>query len=281
MTVDRGATSRCARSTSRNAIWPSVALSASASPSSSTERAWLVLPWRELPDSLRINDMTTAAEPARRLCLVTGATGYVGGRLVPQLLAAGYRVRCLVRDPERLRDHPGSARSRSSKGTPRVEADLDRALQGVTTAYYLVHSLGSDAFESRDRETARGFGAAAERADVESDRLSRWHHPGGTSELSPHLRSRAEVGEILLDSGVPTAVLQAAVILGSGSASFEMLRYLTERLPGMITPKWVTNRIQPIAIRDVLRYLVAALDCPGPQPGLRHRRAGRSDLRAR
>ena len=126
---------------------------------------------------------------------------------------------------------------------------------------------------------ARGFGAAAERAGV-----GRIVYLGGLSptdeELSPHLRSRAEVGEILLASGVPTVVLQAAVIIGSGSASFEMLRYLTERLPVMVTPRWVANRIQPIAIRDVLRYLVGCAGLPPEvEPWLRHRRSRRAHLR--
>ena len=101
---------------------------------------------------------------------------------------------------------------------------------------------------------------------------------GQEGDLSPHLRSRAEVGEILLDSGVPTAALQAAVIIGSGSASFEMLRYMTERLPAMVTPRWVPTRIQPIAVRDVLRYLVGAATFRGREPAVRHRRPGRADL---
>src|SRR5690606_40359243 len=136
------------------------------------------------------------------------------------------------------------------------------ALQGVDVAYYLVHSLGSGRkFEAKDRSTARNFARAAREAGVK-----RIVYLGGLvprdEELSPHLASRTEVGEILLASGVPTAVLQAAVVLGSGSASFEMMRYLTERLPAMVAPRWIDNRIQPIAIRDVLRYLVGAADLP-------------------
>jgi uncharacterized protein YbjT (DUF2867 family) len=194
--------------------------------------------------------------------LVTGATGYIGGRLVPRLLAEGHGVRAMTRSRQRLRDVPWASE------VSVVEADalggqaLDVALAGVHVAYYLVHSIGEGVeFEDTDRRAAAAFGDACRRAGVQ-----RIVYLGGLTpvdeELSPHLASRAEVGQVLLDSGVPTAVLQAAVILGSGSASFEMLRYLTERLPAMITPKWVNSRIQPIAVRDVLRYLVAAATLP-------------------
>ncbi len=202
--------------------------------------------------------MSPSAKP---LCLVTGATGYVGGRLVPELLAAGYRVRCLVRGSGRLRDHPWVEDVEVIEGDASDKDALDRAMGDVSVAYYLIHALGASSFEARDRETARAFVTAAERASV--DRLV---YLGGLTPtdagLSPHLRSRAEVGQIMLSSSVPAAVLQAAVIIGSGSASFEMLRYLTERLPVMITPRWVANRIQPIAIRDVLRYLVEVAALP-------------------
>ncbi|MCX4744254.1 SDR family oxidoreductase [Kitasatospora sp. NBC_01287] len=197
--------------------------------------------------------------------LVTGATGYLGGRLVPELLAAGHTVRCLVRDPGRLRDHPWRARVETVTGDVTRPETLLGAFHDVHTAYYLVHSLGTGpTFEARDRAAARAFGAAAARAGVRRIVYLGGLIPAGVpdAELSPHLRSRAEVGRILRASGVPTAELRAAVILGSGSVSFEMLRYLTERLPVMVTPSWVNTRIQPIAVRDVLRYLVGAAELP-------------------
>ncbi|MEV8093150.1 SDR family oxidoreductase [Kitasatospora sp. NPDC085879] len=203
------------------------------------------------------------ARPTR--CLVTGATGYIGGRLVPELLTAGRTVRCLVRDPGRLRDHPWRARVETATGDVTRPETLDPAFEDVDTAYYLVHSLGTGpGFERTDRDAARAFGAAAARAGVRRIVYLGGLVPSGVpaAELSPHLRSRAEVGRLLRESGVPTAELRAAVIIGSGSASFEMLRHLTERLPVMVTPSWVDTRIQPIAVRDVLRYLVAAADLP-------------------
>jgi uncharacterized protein YbjT (DUF2867 family) len=185
-------------------------------------------------------------------CLVTGATGYVGGRLVPRLLAEGHEVVCLSRDPRRLRDVPWANRVGILAGD--VSGRIDGAFDGADVVYYLVHSLGHRDFERIDRDAAANVASAARRAGV--GRIVYLGGPDGGS--SAHLRSRTEVARILLASGVPTIVLRAAVIIGSGSASFEMLRYLTERLPVMVTPRWVRNRIQPIAIRDVLRYLVAA-----------------------
>ncbi len=196
------------------------------------------------------------------LCLVTGATGYIGGRLVPELLEAGYRVRVLSRTPERLRDVPWVGQVEVARGDASDAEAVTAALEGVDVAYYLIHAIGGGgSFESKDRRTAGTFARAAA-----TEGVGRIVYLGGLApagqQLSPHLRSREEVGEILLASGVPTAVLRAAVIIGSGSASFEMLRYLTERLPAMITPRWVKTRIQPIAIRDVLRYLVASAALP-------------------
>ncbi|MFF0273400.1 SDR family oxidoreductase [Streptomyces sp. NPDC004330] len=199
------------------------------------------------------------------LCLVTGASGYIGGRLVPELLEAGFRVRCLARTPAKLRDHPWAGEVEIVQGDVTDADTLGPAFDGVDVAYYLVHALGAGpGFEHTDRAAARTFAVRARSAGV-----GRIVYLGGLTprgvpeeELSPHLRSRAEVGQIFLASGVPTTVLRAAVIIGSGSASFEMLRYLTERLPVMVTPSWVRTRIQPIAVRDVLRYLVGSARMP-------------------
>ncbi|MFE5536428.1 SDR family oxidoreductase [Streptomyces sp. NPDC056492] len=198
-------------------------------------------------------------------CLVTGATGYIGGRLVPELLDAGHRVRCLARSPEKLRDHPWAGRAETVRGDVTDAESVADALRGIDVAYYLVHALGAGSgFEDRDRTAARIFAEQARAAGVGRIVYLGGLTPAGipVRELSPHLRSRAEVGDILLGSGVPTTVLRAAVIIGSGSASFEMLRYLTERLPVMVTPSWVGTRVQPIAVRDVLRYLVGSAAMP-------------------
>lgn len=192
--------------------------------------------------------------------LVTGATGYVGGRLVPRLLGPQRRVRVLVRDPGRVAGRPWADAVEALRGDPVSGEGLERALSGVDTAYYLVHSMGGGPdFAALDREAARRFGAAARAAGV---RLV--VYLGGllpASSASEHLRSRAEVGAILA-AAVPTTELRAGPIVGSGSASFEMVRYLTERLPLMLAPSWIDNEVQPIAIRDVLSYLVLAADRP-------------------
>ena len=204
---------------------------------------------------------------AAGVCLVTGATGYVGGRLVPRLLEAGYTVRCMTRSRARLRDQPWADQVEVVEGDASDPDGVRAALDGADVAYYLIHSmLGGPRFEEADRAAAQTFAAAAAETG-----LRRLVYLGGLSPhdgpLSPHMRSRAEVGRILLDSGVPTVVLRAAVIIGSGSASFEMLRYLTERLPVMVTPRWVERRVQPIAVGDVLRYLVAAAGLPSEAAG--------------
>jgi uncharacterized protein YbjT (DUF2867 family) len=195
--------------------------------------------------------------------LVTGATGYVGGRLVPRLLEAGYRVRVLVRDPSRLRG-PGRPWADDNdvevfQGDVFKPETLNAAMEGIWAAYYLIHSMsGHSDFESRDVTAARNFGNAARSHDVE-----RIIYLGGLgdpdSQLSDHLRSRHETGDTLRESGIPVTEFRAAVIVGSGSISFEMVRYLTERVPVMVMPKWVTTRIQPIAIRSVLSYLIDTL----------------------
>lgn len=193
--------------------------------------------------------------------LVTGATGYVGGRLRRRLEASGHRVRCLARHPERLADRLGPL-SEAVRGDVLDPATLDAALAGVQDAFYLVHAMGSDGgFEAQDRSGAVNFGAAARRAGVR-----RIIYLGGLAredtDLSPHLRSRHEVGVLLRESGVPTIELRSSIVLGSGSLSFEMIRALVERLPAMITPKWVAVEAQPIAIDDLLDYLVESLSLP-------------------
>lgn len=195
-------------------------------------------------------------KPAR--VLVTGATGYVGGRLVRELLSHGYRVRVLVRDAHRLQDYPWRESVEISEGDATKSSVLDNALKDIDLTYYLLHALMvSDDFEKVEEQLARDFGEAAKKNGVR-----RIVYLGGITtgdeKLSPHMSARAITGEILRASGVPTIELRAGVVIGSGSASFEMLRHLTERLPIMVTPKWLKNRIQPIAIRDVLRYLVGS-----------------------
>ena len=196
--------------------------------------------------------------------LVTGATGYVGGRLVPRLLEAGHRVRCLVRDPSRLEGRPWRDRVEVVRGDLLEGAEgLGTAMRGIDLAYYMVHSMAAGAnFGDRDTRAARAFAEAAARAGVR--RIVYLGGLGSAQEhLSPHLASRQETGRMLRESGVPVTEFRAAVIVGSGSISFEMIRCLAERLPVMICPRWVMTHVQPIAIRNVLDYLVAAIDCPG------------------
>jgi uncharacterized protein YbjT (DUF2867 family) len=198
-----------------------------------------------------------------RPILVTGATGYIGGRLVPQLLSKGYRVRCLARDPERLRGRDWTGQVEVVAGDVLDRGSLGPALAGCEAAYYLVHSMagGEGSFCERDLRAARNFASAAAEAGLE--RIIYLGGLGRRSErLSKHLTSRHEVGDVLRGGPVPATELRAAMIIGSGSASFEMLRALVSRLPAMVCPRWVTNRTQPIAIRSVLAYLTGCLEHP-------------------
>ena len=197
----------------------------------------------------------------RPLVLLTGASGYIGGRLLRAIEAAGWPVRCLARHPEFLR-------SRVSSSTQVIQADcLDRAslgpaMAGVQTAYYFVHSMGSAGrFEEEDRQAAQNFADTAREQGV-----ARIVYLGGLGNqdqaLSAHLRSRHEVADILRSSAIPTIEFRASIVIGSGSLSFEMIRALVQRLPVMICPRWVAVKAQPIAIEDVVAYLMAALELP-------------------
>ncbi|MFI5718456.1 SDR family oxidoreductase [Nocardia sp. NPDC051750] len=199
-------------------------------------------------------------------CVVFGATGYLGGRLVPELLRAGHTVRVFARSPGKLADTPWRDSVEVVRGDVTVASDVGAALADQEVLYYLVHSLTRPDFDEIDRRAATIVARAAESAGVRRIVYLGGIAPAG-QQLSRHLSSRAEVGRILRDSAVPVLVLRAAVVIGSGSASFEMLRYLTERLPVMVTPRWVRSRIQPIAVRDVLHYLTRAADLPATVDG--------------
>lgn len=191
--------------------------------------------------------------------LLTGGTGYIGGRLLPLLEQRGIRLRCLARRPETLRPRVAGA-TEVVAGDVLAPDSLPSAFEGVQTAYYLIHSMGTARdFERDDRQAAANFAAAARQAGV-----GRIIYLGGLGNrdhgLSQHLRSRQETGEVLRASGVPVIELRASIIIGSGSLSFELIRALVERLPIMVCPKWVATPAQPIAVEDVLDYLVAALD---------------------
>lgn len=195
--------------------------------------------------------------------LVTGATGYIGGRLVPRLLSEGHRVRVLARDAQKLRDVPWRDQVQIVEGDLLSPDAVATACAGVDVAVYLVHSLSaSGSFEETELRTARNLARAAHAAGVQRIVYLGGLHPD-TETLSRHLRSRAAVGEVFLRSGVPTIALQAGIVIGSGSASFEMIRHLTEVLPYMPAPRWVRNRVQPIAVRDVLHYLLGAISAEG------------------
>jgi tryptophan-rich sensory protein/uncharacterized protein YbjT (DUF2867 family) len=198
------------------------------------------------------------------LILLTGATGYVGSRLLSALRAKGEAVRCLSRHPDSL---PEEVRAAAVRGDVRDATALRRAMQGVRTAYYLVHAMtGADDFAEVDRQSARAFGAAAREAGV-----ARIVYLGGLGRgegLSHHLTSRQQVGDVLRESGVPVLEFRASVIVGAGSVSFDLVRTLVEKLPVMVTPRWVRTPAQPIAIHDVIAYLVEALDAGPAQGGI-------------
>lgn len=205
---------------------------------------------------------TPPAERRDRPTLVTGASGYIGGLLVPELLARGHRVRVLARSLERLRNRDWAADVEVVQGDATDVGDLRQALDGVGVAYYLLHSMdGGGDFVARDRALASRFAGAAAGAGIERIVYLSGLHPSD-EELSEHLASRVEVGEILLEAPVPAAVLQAGIVLGAGSASFDMLRHLTERLPAMVAPRWLESRIQPVAADEVIHYLAGAADLP-------------------
>ena len=194
--------------------------------------------------------------------LLTGSSGYVGGRLIPLLEQQEVKLRCLARNPDKVR-------SRVKETTEIVQGDvldpssLDQALQGVQAAYYLVHLMsGSKDFEKEDRQAATNFALASKKAEVR-----RLIYLGGLGDdndpkLSPHLRSRHEVGKILRESGVETIEFRASLVIGAGSLSFDLVKSLTDRLPVMLCPRWLSTPTQPIAVDDVLAYLLAAKDLP-------------------
>jgi uncharacterized protein YbjT (DUF2867 family) len=197
--------------------------------------------------------------------VVTGATGYIGSRLVPQLLDAGLAVRAMARNPDKLADAPWRDDVEVVRGDLTEADSLTDAFDGADVVYYLVHSMGtSKDFVAEEAQSARNVVKAAQAAGVRRLVYLSGLHPEGVN-LSRHLSSRAEVGEILIASGIETVVLQAGIVIGSGSASFEMIRHLTDRLPAMTTPKWVHNKIQPIAIGDVLDYLARAATADVPK----------------
>jgi uncharacterized protein YbjT (DUF2867 family) len=212
-----------------------------------------------------MNVMTVYKIDTSKPIFVTGASGYIGGRLVPRLLDAGYHVRCLARSPRKLESRAWASSPRVQIVTGDVEDTeaLTESMRGCSAAFYLVHSMmaSGEEYAEQDRRLATGFARAAAAADIE-----RILYLGGLGEtgqrLSEHLTSRREVEQALASATVPVTVFRAAMIIGSGSASFEILRYLVERLPVMVTPRWVRTENQPIAVRNVLHYLIAALQVP-------------------
>lgn len=212
-----------------------------------------------------VNGEMMSRDNTLKQVFVAGTTGYVGGRLVPRLLAQGYRVHALTRAPEKIEGRPWATHQnfRVFKGDMLDRTSLKIALKGCSVAYYLVHSMSPEVSDFRytDRIAAQNMAMAAD--EVELEQII---YLGGLGEehpeLSPHLRSRAEVGQVLRQGSVPVTILRAAMIIGSGSASFEMLRYLVDRLPIIIAPRKVDTPCQPIGVRNVMRYLVGCLETP-------------------
>lgn len=207
-----------------------------------------------------MSDCSEPDQSPKRRILIAGATGYIGGRLLPALENAGFTVRCLARQPRSVR--PTLGKTEVIAGDVLDRTSLMPAFEGIDTAYYLVHSMGTSGdFQDEDRLAARNFGEAAREAGVQ-----RIIYLGGLGDsresLSSHLRSRHEVGEILRESGIVVIELRASIVIGSGSLSFEMIRALTERLPVMIAPRWVATLTQPIAIEDLIAYLIASAELP-------------------
>ena len=199
--------------------------------------------------------------PNLPVVLLTGASGYVGGRLIPLLERQPVTLRCLSRNRDKLRPLVKES-TQIVRGDVLDPPSLDEALQGVTTAYYLVHLMsGSKDFEKEDRQAATNFAQSAKNAGVR-----KIIYLGGLGDdnqkLSPHLRSRHEVGQVLRDSGVETVEFRASLVIGTGSLSFDLVKSLTDRLPVMLCPRWLTTATQPIAVDDVLAYLLAARDLP-------------------
>ncbi|CAM2864285.1 MULTISPECIES: tryptophan-rich sensory protein [Dermacoccus] len=199
-----------------------------------------------------------------RLALVTRATGYIGGQVAAELLRRGWQVRVLSRSAEKVEQLPwwSSQSCEVVEGDAARAAEVAKALSGVDVAWYLLHSMGDASdFAEAELDMARTFGAEARKAGVARIVYLGGLHPEG-EELSEHLASRVAVGDALMASGVPTAALQAGLVIGDGPSSFQMLRHLSERLPGAVAPRWVRNTIQPVAVADAVHYLVAAADLP-------------------
>jgi uncharacterized protein YbjT (DUF2867 family) len=206
--------------------------------------------------------MATSESDDQPITLVTGGTGYIGGLLISRLEKQGVKLRCLARNPDKLRSHL-HATSEVVQGDVLDPPSLGRALQGVHTAYYLVHLMsGSKDFEREDRRSASNFAEAAKQGGVRCIVYLGGLGDDADPKLSPHLRSRHEVGKILRDSGVETVEFRASMVIGAGSLSFELMKSLTDRLPVMLCPRWLATPTQPIAVDDVLEYLLAAKDLP-------------------